>query len=626
MKSYSLNVTPITTYIADKNASVRKNKLNELAKKTGVSAEELMKLPSSGSTDAMLVQNAIYKEIKSNDSVDNVNINTVKAYFDTLKNIANQNTDKNSTELSVLIEKEVVSNLVTANKITKVPLQDAKDMTEDEKNQYSLGVNGKDYVLSNTLVDFVPIKDANLSTDYESNEITFEGINVALSISINNNDFKIIKNGTELDTNNTTVENGDKIKLKLTTSGNFSETKNVTLTIEDKFTSVAKNKLDFASAQDLCSKQNLSLPTSYNLKSFYENNNKDFPIDKTKFWTSEPYSYGHVMFDIEKKDNQYYGRVAEYDNNQYNVICTKHYNDLHFSVTTKSDPNQAPVANAGVDQKVYYTEPVTLSASLSSDDNGIVSYEWVTHERISSMIPCGQNDYYSSGTPYIFYSDTDPEMSNEVGFGDVWLKSDGTAKQQACGTFGWRDLYAGTYTYQDYANQLQILSSDETFTKTDFSVGTHNIILKVTDDGGKTTTDNVVVTIFDTFTNLLPMQDAGGIKSISSSTINGSTTTTLASGSSSFFKITNDTKRTFTITKFEIKTTYNGSSTIRASSSNIASVLGSDKLLPGKTVTLGHTLQSSETANYWTGIYYLTDDATGTTFTNSATWNGTTFY
>jgi hypothetical protein len=230
------------------------------------------------------------------------------------------------------------------------------------------------------------------------------------------------------------------------------------------------------------------------------------------------------------------------------TICTKHYNDLHFTVTTKSDPNQAPVAKAGIDQKVYYTDPVTLSASESSDDTGIVSYEW----------------------------------------------KDGTT----------------------------LLSNDITFTKTDFSVGIHNITLKVTDEDGKTATDTVQIVLFNTFTNLLPMKHvAMGLESKSSFAYNGIVTTTLGAGSTCFFKITNNTKRTFTITKFEITTTYNGSSRIRVTSSNIASVLGSNKLLVGKTVTLGHTLQSSETANVWTATYYLIDDATGTTFTNSTTWN-----
>ncbi len=547
MKSYSTNVTPITTYIADSNITIRENRLNALSTKTGISVEELKKLPSNGTTDAMLVQNSIYKEMKLNDSTNNINLDTVKTSFDTLKTIATQNSDKNSSELVVLIEKEVISNLVTVNKITQVPLIDAIDMTTDEKNQYSLGVNSDDFILSNTLVNFTSISDANLSTDYESNEITFEGINVPLAISIDNANFKIVKNGVALERNSTTVENGDKIKLNYTTNSEFSNLASVTLSIEDKFTNIIKN-LNFQNAEKLCSDVDLSLPTGNALKTYYTINSDKFPANITEYWTNQIYNlrgFGTIYNTARKATN---GALLSFP---YGVICTNHYNDLLFSISTKSDPNQAPIAKAGIDQKVYYTDTVSLSATASSDDTGIVSYEW----------------------------------------------KDGTT----------------------------LLSNDVTLTKTDFSVGTHNITLKVTDEGGKTATDSVTVTIFNDFTNLLPMRENGGVKIISSSTINGNTTTTLSSGSTNYFLIANNTKRIFTITKFEIKSTYNGSSTVRVTSSNVASVLGSDKLLAEKTVTLGHTLRSSETANYWTGTYYLTDDATGTTFTNSVTWNGTSF-
>ncbi len=121
------------------------------------------------------------------------------------------------------------------------------------------------------------------------------------------------------------------------------------------------------------------------------------------------------------------------------------------------------------------------------------------------------------------------------------------------------------------------------------------------------------------------MRENGGVKIISSSSINGTTTTTLSAGSGSFFEITNDTNREFTITKFEIISTYNGNNTTRVSSSNIIGVLGDDQLSSGESVTLGHSLNISETANYWMGIYYLTDNETGETFTNSFSWNGTVF-
>lgn len=220
---------------------------------------------------------------------------------------------------------------------------------------------------------------------------------------------------------------------------------------------------------------------------------------------------------------------------------------LLTSQSTVIVPNQAPVANAGEDQKVYYTDPVTLNALESTDDSLIVDYEWK------------END--------------------------------------------------------------TLLSNEGNFTKTDFSVGTHNLTLKVTDDGGKTSSDSVLVEIFDDFTNLLPMDETGSMKSVSSFSNNGVTTISLGNGSQLFFKITNDTNRNFQITKFEIKSVYNGVTTLRASSVD-SSMLSGSEFTANEFINLGYTLSSGQTANYWMGIYYLTDKVTGETFTNSFKWDG----
>jgi len=120
------------------------------------------------------------------------------------------------------------------------------------------------------------------------------------------------------------------------------------------------------------------------------------------------------------------------------------------------------------------------------------------------------------------------------------------------------------------------------------------------------------------------MDETGGMKSISSFSNNGDTTVTLGAGSQLYFKITNDTNREFEITKMEIISYYNGVSTVRASSTD-SSLLGGSTFTENESVNLGYSLSSSQTANYWIGTYYLTDKATGKTFTNSMTWNGTSY-
>lgn len=310
-----------------------------------------------------------------------------------------------------------------------------------------------------------------------------------------------------------------------------------------------------------------------------------------------------------------------------------------FLVSGQCIANQPPIAVATSDRiSLIENGNVTLDASGSSDADGtIVSYEWKIGTTVLSTLSSFSTSTLAIGTSTIVLTVTDDRgatnssnisivvssnpapvaragVDQTIYYLDaVTLDASGSTDNSAIKSYEWKD-----------GNTL--LSNAANFTKTDFTVGTHNITLTVTDDAGKTSIDEVIITLYDTFTDILPMQDGGGVKQISSSTINGTTTTTLAAGSSSFFKITNNTNRTFTMTKFEIISTYNGSDTTRVTSSSIASVLGDDTLSAGESVVLGHTLNTSETANYWTGRYYLTDDATEETFTNEFIWNGTTFF
>jgi hypothetical protein len=88
-----------------------------------------------------------------------------------------------------------------------------------------------------------------------------------------------------------------------------------------------------------------------------------------------------------------------------------------------------------------------------------------------------------------------------------------------------------------------------------------------------------------------------------------------------YFKITNDTDREFTVSSFEISHSYNSTSTTDTSTSE-SSLLSDGTLSAGEEISLGATLTSSVTANYWIGTYSLTDTATGEVFTNSLKWEG----
>lgn len=182
---------------------------------------------------------------------------------------------------------------------------------------------------------------------------------------------------------------------------------------------------------------------------------------------------------------------------------------------------------------------------------------------------------------------------------------------------------SGIASYE-WSEGATLLSDQVSFIKSDFSVGTHNITLTVTDDENETSTDNIVVTVFDIFTNILPMSEVGGSKSISSSTIGTTTTTTLAAGSQLYFKITNDIDRNFTVSEFKIVSYYNNYPTTRASSTD-SSLLSNGTLDAGESISLGYALTSNQQANYWLGTYTLTDVNTKENFTNSFIWNGTKY-
>ncbi|QSZ42008.1 hypothetical protein GJV85_07765 [Sulfurimonas aquatica] len=77
MRSYTTTVTPVTTFIADANETIRDSKLNDLVARLNangvgeagsVTAEDLLKVPSKAPRDVFVVANAIYKDMKENSN------------------------------------------------------------------------------------------------------------------------------------------------------------------------------------------------------------------------------------------------------------------------------------------------------------------------------------------------------------------------------------------------------------------------------------------------------------------------------------------------------------------------------------------------------------------------------
>ena len=109
-------VTPITTYIADANETIRGLKLQELMTEVGAtSQEELLQAPSKGSSATVIAANAIYKVIKEKEqagtyNLANFGIDDINSTLTDLKTTYNQSfTAKSGAELARDFESQVVS-------------------------------------------------------------------------------------------------------------------------------------------------------------------------------------------------------------------------------------------------------------------------------------------------------------------------------------------------------------------------------------------------------------------------------------------------------------------------------------------------------------------------------------
>ncbi|SFV66823.1 hypothetical protein MNB_SM-4-1252 [hydrothermal vent metagenome] len=126
MKSYSTTVTPITTFTADANETIRTQKLEDLLARlnangvgedANLTLEDLLKVPSEAPKDVFVIANAIYKDMKENaDALPDED--AVLSQFGTLYSALPL--DAIAKDFEVL----VVGDLVTAGNTKKVSNQD----------------------------------------------------------------------------------------------------------------------------------------------------------------------------------------------------------------------------------------------------------------------------------------------------------------------------------------------------------------------------------------------------------------------------------------------------------------------------------------------------------------------
>ena len=76
------------------------------------------------------------------------------------------------------------------------------------------------------------ILDAVISTVYTSDEITVSGLSAPVTATVTNG--TIVLNSTDTGLTSTSVDNGDLVAIKLTSSANYSTSVYSTLTIDDQ--------------------------------------------------------------------------------------------------------------------------------------------------------------------------------------------------------------------------------------------------------------------------------------------------------------------------------------------------------------------------------------------------------
>ena len=147
LTSYSNVITPITTYIADSNETVRHQRILQLSQDMNCSESDLLKAPSeTNSTNVLLAVNAIYKTMKEYNSTKIHNVYfDLNSSFHTLKTTYDQSGSQHETgdtdedkhkNLAIWLEKDIVmSDLNSRGEITH--LDDTKIKYYEEKHSGS---------------------------------------------------------------------------------------------------------------------------------------------------------------------------------------------------------------------------------------------------------------------------------------------------------------------------------------------------------------------------------------------------------------------------------------------------------------------------------------------------------
>ena len=140
LTSYSNVITPTTTYIADKNESIRQERLEQLAYETNSTTDDLLLPPSKANKNSIIVLNAIYEKLIERNNENSKAALAIEAIIQRYMEISNNaNIDENATskEIALAVEQQTMSNLQAKGLIKRLDIDDIKDLKSKRPKKLS---------------------------------------------------------------------------------------------------------------------------------------------------------------------------------------------------------------------------------------------------------------------------------------------------------------------------------------------------------------------------------------------------------------------------------------------------------------------------------------------------------
>jgi len=232
LTSYSNVITPITSYLGDISTTEGKLKLDKLVADMNVSKEDLLKVPSKSSANAIVIANAIYKKRKQTPAVkmSDISFDDLNSTVTGLKTLLVGHDSATLPELAILVENQVVNTDLSgivikldATKISEILVKRPTETTDD--------TSGIDTTKEITLVKNVSsVLDSEETTHTMSNTTSCIGLGYTSLLTtitapadsgISNMEIKVYKNSSNITCRENNYANATASGISLSGSVNY---------------------------------------------------------------------------------------------------------------------------------------------------------------------------------------------------------------------------------------------------------------------------------------------------------------------------------------------------------------------------------------------------------------------